>query len=174
MVATQSTPRHSYAQSGYTHPAASPAQQLYAHSDRRSWTDKVKSIFKGPAKQLIELNAVVAQSTVLNSRFAGVQKVSISQIRGTGSKGRSQDFDADFNLLNTRNEARWLSVAAAWQQGKLAPVSLVQVGNTYFVQDGHHRLSVVRAAGQDEIEAEVTVLELAEPALSMEAAAVTV
>jgi len=160
MYATSALNPHALAQSGYTQRSTSQAAQLYARSDRRSWTDKVKSIFRGPAKQLLELNAVLATSTVLNSQFAGVQQVAVSQIRGTGSKGRGQDFDADFNLLNTRNEARWLSVASAWQQGKVAPVSLIQVGNTYFVQDGHHRVSVVRAAGQDEIEAEVTVLEL--------------
>lgn len=159
MYATQSSTRNTYAQPGYTRQAASPAQQLFAHSDRRSWTDKVKSIFKGPAKRLLALNAVLAQSAVSSSRFVGVQKVPVSQIRGTSSQGRSQDFDADFNLLNPRNEARWLSVAAAWQQGKLPPVSLIQVGSIYFVQDGHHRISVVRAAGQAEIDAEVTVLE---------------
>lgn len=159
MYAVQTTTPYSYAQSGYARQAASPAHQLFARSDRRPWSAKVKSIFKGRTEQLVTLNSVLAQSTVSSSRAAGVQKVPISQIRGTSSQGRGQDFDADFNLLNQRNEARWLSVAAAWLQGRLPPVSLVQVGDTYFVQDGHHRISVVRAAGQEEIEAEVTVLE---------------
>lgn len=160
MYATQASSRHTYPQLGYTRQAVSPAQQLFAHSDRRSWSDRVKSIIKGPANQLVALNAATAQGVPSSSRFVGVQTVPVSQIRGTSSQGRVQDFDADFNLLNPRNEARWVSVAAAWQQGKLPPVSLIQVGNTYFVQDGHHRISVVRAAGQDEIEAEVTVLEV--------------
>ncbi|MCB8986520.1 MAG: ParB N-terminal domain-containing protein [Ardenticatenaceae bacterium] len=37
----------------------------------------------------------------------------------------------------------------------MPPVDLVQVGDTYFVMDGHHRISVAQAMGQDEIEASV-------------------
>jgi hypothetical protein len=37
------------------------------------------------------------------------------------------------------------------------PVQLIQVGAEYYVRDGHHRVSVTRALGQDTIEAEVTV-----------------
>jgi hypothetical protein len=39
----------------------------------------------------------------------------------------------------------------------LPPVELVQVGETYFVRDGHHRVSVARAMGEGFVEAEVTV-----------------
>jgi uncharacterized protein (DUF1015 family) len=35
-------------------------------------------------------------------------------------------------------------------------VVLIQVGDVYFVRDGHHRISVARALGQEELEAEVT------------------
>jgi hypothetical protein len=45
----------------------------------------------------------------------------------------------------------------------LPPVVLVQVGDVYFVRDGHHRISVARALGQLDIEAEVTVWEVAGP-----------
>jgi hypothetical protein len=38
----------------------------------------------------------------------------------------------------------------------LPPVVLVQVGDVYFVRDGHHRISVAHALGQLDIEAEVT------------------
>jgi hypothetical protein len=30
----------------------------------------------------------------------------------------------------------------------LAPVELIQDGESYFVRDGHHRISVARALGQ--------------------------
>jgi hypothetical protein len=56
---------------------------------------------------------------------------------------------------------RWLSVARALEKGvALPPVELIQLGDRYFVRDGHHRISVARAMRQDEIEATVTVLEL--------------
>jgi hypothetical protein len=40
---------------------------------------------------------------------------------------------------------------------------LVQVGKVYFVRDGHHRISVARALGQLDIEAEVTIWQVSGP-----------
>jgi uncharacterized ParB-like nuclease family protein len=40
---------------------------------------------------------------------------------------------------------------------ELPPVELVQLGDLYFVRDGHHRISVAQAMGQESIEAEVIV-----------------
>jgi hypothetical protein len=45
----------------------------------------------------------------------------------------------------------------------LPPVELVRVEDIYFVQDGHHRISVARAMGQTCIEAEVVVWQVARP-----------
>jgi hypothetical protein len=81
-----------------------------------------------------------------------------------GSEGRANDFDRDFNPLQDRSKGRWLGVAAARQRGKpLPPVALIQVGDVYFVQDGHHRISVARALGQRAIEASVMVWQVDGP-----------
>jgi hypothetical protein len=88
--------------------------------------------------------------------------VPISQIGG--SEGRVGDFDRDFNPLKDYTRRRWLGIAAARERGKvLPPVSLVQVGDVYFVKDGHHRISVARAVGQDAIEARVTAWQVEGP-----------
>jgi hypothetical protein len=39
----------------------------------------------------------------------------------------------------------------------LPPVDLIELGDVYFVNDGHHRISVAKMLGQREIEAQVTV-----------------
>ena len=44
----------------------------------------------------------------------------------------------------------------------LPPVELIQVGDIYFVRDGHHRISVARALGEEYIDAEI-ILENAHP-----------
>jgi hypothetical protein len=94
--------------------------------------------------------------TLTSRTYAGIETVPIRRIQG--SQGRSQDFDPDFNPLQDRTQVRWLSVARARQGGKsLPPVKLVQVKDLYFVQDGHHRISVARALGQQDIDAEVSV-----------------
>jgi ParB-like chromosome segregation protein Spo0J len=44
-----------------------------------------------------------------------------------------------------------------WRRGlTLPPVDLIRVGESYFVRDGHHRVSAARALGQAFIEATVT------------------
>jgi hypothetical protein len=85
--------------------------------------------------------------------------VPIAQIRG--SEGRTGDFDRDFNPIKNHTRQRWLGIAVAREQGKVfPPVSLVQVGDLYFVKDGHHRISVARAFGQEAIEAKVVVWQM--------------
>ncbi len=94
----------------------------------------------------------------LNRHFAGLQSVSIDQIKGTDS--REGDFDDAFYPLHDRMRSRWLGVAAARLSGKgLPPVELTQVGGIFYVQDGHHRISVAKALGEDFIDAEVIDLD---------------
>jgi hypothetical protein len=45
----------------------------------------------------------------------------------------------------------------------LPPVALVQIGDFYFVLDGHHRISVAQAYGQRDIEARVTAWRVSGP-----------
>jgi hypothetical protein len=84
-----------------------------------------------------------------------VETVNLSQIRGT--VGRQHDFDARFHPLKSSLGHRWMRVATArHEERSLPPVALIQIEETYFVQDGHHRVSVARARGELDIEAEVT------------------
>ncbi len=83
-----------------------------------------------------------------------ILSVSICQIKGT--LGRSADFDANFNPLDERIRTRWISVATAMRKRiPLPPIELVQVGDAFFVRDGHHRISVARSLGQEAIEARI-------------------
>ena len=51
---------------------------------------------------------------------------------------------------------RWQRVAAARRSGvALPPIEVYRVGGLHFVEDGHHRVSVARALGDDVIEARV-------------------
>ena len=80
--------------------------------------------------------------------------VPIRQIQG--SQGRTTDFDRSFHPLQQHIRERWISVAmAVLAHTPLPAVDLVQVGDVYFVQDGHHRISVAQAFQQDTIEARI-------------------
>ena len=73
-----------------------------------------------------------------------------------GSLHRHQDFDREFRLLNPALRERWERLADAMRDGVvLPPVDLVQLGELYFVLDGHHRVSIARSMGQLAITARV-------------------
>lgn len=121
---------------------------------RRAWDG-----LTGRPSRLLDLTAIEKEIRVDARHYAGIQTVRIDQIRG--SEGRTADFDAHFAPLQSHNQERWTGVFKARQYGLgLAPVELIQVGDRYFVRDGHHRISVAKALGELAIEAEVTVWDV--------------
>jgi hypothetical protein len=107
---------------------------------------------------LLNLAEVQQHLTVHTRSHAGVRLVPIDHI--CGSENRCADFDVDFRPLKSHSHLRWASIALARQQDIALPlIELVQINDRYFVRDGHHRISVAKALGQREIEAEVTVWE---------------
>jgi hypothetical protein len=144
---------------------------LYSSARSRGRRNRIWSKLTGRSCNLLSLADVDAACTVCSRRHAGLRTVPISHIRG--SEGRCNDFDAEFNPLQSHTAGRWRSVAKARLEGKaLPPVELVQVGDVYFVRDGHHRISVARASGQLDIEAEVMAWQVTGP-LPWEASAGT-
>jgi hypothetical protein len=129
---------------------------LYSSARNQGQWGRLWAVLIRRSRHLLPLDEIDAPGEVHAHYCAEVRTVPIRQIRG--SQGRSYDFDRDFNPLQDHNKARWLGVASARQRGKaLPPVELIQVGDLYFVQDGHHRISVARAMGQRAIEANVVV-----------------
>jgi hypothetical protein len=144
--------------------ARSYAEALYAHSCRAGRVGQIWATLRGQSRQLLDLTAVAAACAIGDRRAAGTQTVPIDQI--CGSEGRCADFDRAFHPLKSHTEERWLSVARAYLRGLgLPPVELIQIGDVYFVRDGHHRISAAAALGQREIDAVVTVWQVAAPVL---------
>jgi hypothetical protein len=85
----------------------------------------------------------------------GLQVVPLDMIVGTVD--RAVDFDRGFRPTSARLRSRWERIAAAQRRGEaLPPISLFQIGDLYFVRDGHHRVSVAKSLGRDDIDAYVT------------------
>jgi hypothetical protein len=145
--------QHTFARSDRKIWASQTALQLYERACRRG---QIRSALRRRSRRLLDLSAVEAARTVRGRRHVGARSVSLDQIRG--SEGRCDDFDQDFAPLQEHNKGRWSSVAVARLMNvTLPPVELIQVGEVYFVRDGHHRVSVARALGEKEIDAVVTV-----------------
>jgi hypothetical protein len=85
----------------------------------------------------------------------GLQVVQLDAIVGTVD--RAADFDRGFRPTSQRLRSRWERIAAAQRRGEaMPPVSLFLVGELYFVRDGHHRVSVAKSQGREDIDAYVT------------------
>lgn len=140
--------------------ATCTALKLYRSACNRCLWAKVWSALTGRPCVLLDLDAVRAVCALRASYHGGLRSVAISRIRG--SEGRCQDFDGGFRPLRSHNRERWVRIAVArLMRTPLPPVILTLVGDRYFVLDGHHRISVARALGQAQIDAEVTVCQFA-------------
>ena len=85
----------------------------------------------------------------------GRRVVRVEQI--AGSVGRSSEFDPVFLPTKASVGVRWKRIDRAFHRGEeLPPVSLYKIGDSYFVADGNHRVSVARYHGVEWIDAEVT------------------
>lgn len=132
---------------------------LYRNAREQGRRRQFWSKLIGKPRRLLDLRGVEGRCDDLLICEAVRRTVPIDQIKG--SEGRAGDFDRDFNPLKDHVRRRWLGIAAAREQGAaLPPVSLVQVGGIYFVRDGHHRISVAKAFGQEAVEAQVVVWQV--------------
>jgi len=127
------------------------AVSLYDRARNQGWHESIRSRLSGSPLHLLK-----PAPTPGCGHDAGLQTVSIWQIRG--SENRCSDFDAKFHPLQSRTRDRWVNIAAARLMGAmLPPVELIQVGDIYYVRDGHHRISVARAIGEEYIEGHITI-----------------
>ena len=81
-----------------------------------------------------------------NKMPLGRRVVAVDKI--VGSVGRSRDFDRDFLPVRRGLGERWKRVDRAFHRGvELPAVELYELGGSYFVVDGNHRVSVARYQG---------------------------
>jgi hypothetical protein len=83
----------------------------------------------------------------------GIRDIPLDRVVGTVEPNRAHQFDSEFRPSPTTRE-RWLRVWMALNRGAaLPPITVVKVGDSYAIRDGHHRVSVARANGLDSIRA---------------------
>ncbi|MFP5318996.1 MAG: chromosome partitioning protein ParB [Acidimicrobiia bacterium] len=117
------------------------------------------------ADQILLFDEVTRVLGRVGQRSLGVQVVPLDTIVGTVDRERG--FDRQFRPTTVHHRQRWERLDAAMRRGEsMPPVELYRVGELHFVRDGHHRVSVAKALGLDTVEANVTEVLTAEPALS--------
>ncbi len=136
------------------------ALRMYEERCRRGRWRRLRAWLMGRTFGLFDLSRLGL--TACHQYYAGLQSVRLDRI--IGSENRAHDFDGEFNPRRDYTQGRWVAIAMAHMQGHGLPaITLLQVGDVYFVRDGHHRVSVALAWGQVYIDAEVTVLDAPGP-----------
>jgi hypothetical protein len=138
------------------------SETMYQEALWRGLRNQLWSMLTRRPRRLLTLGRIDNACVVRSRRESGTRTVPLARI--CGSEGRAHDFDRDFNPLQEHSRERWLCIATARRRGReLPPVELIQVGELYFVRDGHHRISVARALGELAVEARVIVWQVSGP-----------
>jgi hypothetical protein len=134
------------------------AQTDFLRARRRAALGAMVARLRGEpddVRHILPYEEVVAALGYVSEHSAGTAVVPLDAIVGTVDRGR--DFDRSFRPTTGRVRSRWEHIATAMRRGEaMPPVDLVRVGQIYFVRDGHHRVSVARALGYNDIDATVT------------------
>jgi hypothetical protein len=109
----------------------------------------------GDLNVILPFEEVVEALGRRGERPLGLQTVELDSIVGTVD--RSREFDRSFLPTSGRVRPRWERIATAQRRGEaMPPIDVYRVGEVHFVKDGHHRVSVARALGHEQIDAYVT------------------
>src|SRR5450432_2655742 len=105
--------------------------------------------------RIVPLDEIAAAPGRRGERSLGLQTIRLDTVVGTVDSRR--DFDRRFRPTSSRVRARWENLALAQRRGEsIPPIDVYRIGNMHFVQDGHHRVSIALATGQQVIDAYVT------------------
>jgi hypothetical protein len=104
---------------------------------------------------ILPFDEVMAALGRRGERRLGLQTIPLDSI--VGSVDRAREFDRSFLPTSGRVRVRWERIDAAQRRGEaMPPIDVYRVGKLHFVKDGHHRVSVARALGYEDINAYVT------------------
>jgi hypothetical protein len=135
------------------------AQDDFLRARRREALRRLSRRFERSTRDvdvILPFDEVVAALGRVEEHHAGVQTIPLDSIVGTVDRAGG-GFDRAFRPTTSRVRTRWERIAGAMRRGEpLPPISVYRVGDVHFVRDGHHRVSVARALGRDDIQASVT------------------
>ncbi len=147
--------------------AENRAYYLYEQACKKNFLRQFVTMLKQENNDLLDLQTVLAADVRQNRVESVRQMVSLANIKGSANNGRTHDFDSQFRPKNQRTQSRWVGLATARSLGKrIPPVQLTKISgipaleDIYFVEDGHHRISLAATMGEDTIDAEVTIMHV--------------
>ncbi|MGD2206345.1 MAG: hypothetical protein PVH17_06165 [Anaerolineae bacterium] len=135
----------------------------YAFSDaqKRGRWQVLMGRIRGRNSHLLSFHQVVAEPRPIEAAYRGLQDIPLKQI--VGSIGRDTEFTRHFFPLTReqRQKERWRTAFALTLSGAgYPPIEVFQVDETYFVINGHHRVSIASYLRWKTIQAHVSEVQL--------------
>ncbi|MCL4562793.1 MAG: universal stress protein [Chloroflexi bacterium] len=127
------------------------------HRERRlADLQVIFSRLTGKPVDLLSFDDVAAKLKLAGRSDRGLQEIPVAAI--IGSAGRYSEFTRTFLPKASIDSQRWARVKTEMvaSPGGLPPIEVYKIDESYFVKDGHHRVSVARQLGMDTIQAYVT------------------
>jgi len=121
---------------------------------RKAIIGEILARVRGKSSRMLPYDEVRKRLGGLESARRLLKDIPLDAIVGT--VGRYKDFSRTLLPLTANDSARWASVRSAVDnQLGLPPIEVYQVGEAFFILDGHHRASVARELGSTHIQAYV-------------------
>jgi hypothetical protein len=111
--------------------------------------------------QLDSFDDVIRQLGISGQWSVGLNTIPTAAI--IGSVDRPDDFDDRFRPRKRTSRARLRNLQRAFPDGSFPPISVYQIGNAYFVSDGHHRVALASMLGICYVDAEIIRFRTAQP-----------
>ncbi len=120
----------------------------------RAFLEEMLRLLRGKSTELLSFDDVRARLRLREESYRGLQDIPLEQI--VGSVGRHTEFTSSFLPRTNEMRERWSRVYAQMNSmSGVPPIEVYKVGNTYFIRDGNHRVSVARNLGAKTIQAHV-------------------
>jgi nucleotide-binding universal stress UspA family protein len=137
-------------------PSFRSALEDFRRARRQAALQEIVARLQGKSVELLSYEEVSRKLKAAGRAARGVRDIPLDAI--VGSVGRTSDFTRSFLPRSDSDDQRWARVKTAAEDESrpgLPPIEVYQIGEAYFVLDGHHRVSVARQMGQTHIEAHV-------------------
>ncbi|MCP4361404.1 MAG: ParB N-terminal domain-containing protein, partial [Chloroflexi bacterium] len=138
------------------------AIQDFKRARKQAAVQQLMARLTGKSTELLAYNYVRQHLGEANTIERGLQEIPLDAI--VGSMSRYDDFTRDFLPKKDSDQERWARVkTAVLNMRGMEPIDVYQIGEVYFVSDGHHRVSVAKQLGTRTISARVIEIKTSAP-----------
>lgn len=130
----------------------------FSRARSKGFWEVKRSLVTGHRPFLLPFQEVIKGLPATPTINSGLQDIPLKNI--VGSVGRARDFTRHFmpRVRDEPSKERWRIIYTLAVSGAgFPPVEVFQIGPVYFVQNGHHRVSVASYLGWSTLQAYVTV-----------------